>query len=57
MAHTEVGFEAIKKFIADIEPCGHPGFPQLKLIGKAINLMISLLPPEQTRKKTRVQDG
>jgi len=49
MAHTEVGFEVIKKFIADIEPYGHPDF-QPKLIGKAINLMISPLPRNKRAK-------
>ena len=51
MAHTEVGFEVIKKFIADIAPFGHPDF-QPKLVGKAINLMISPLPAQQTRQKS-----
>ena len=32
MAHTEVGFEVINKFIADIAPYGHPDF-QPKLVG------------------------
>jgi translation initiation factor IF-3 len=48
-AHTEVGFEVIKKFIADIAPYGHPDF-QPKLVGKAINLMISPLPRNKRAK-------
>jgi translation initiation factor IF-3 len=55
MAHTEVGFEVIKKFIADIEPYGHPDF-QPKLIGKAINLMISPLPRNKRAKNPRLTD-
>jgi translation initiation factor IF-3 len=43
MAHTEIGFEVINKFIAEITPFGHPDF-QPKLVGRAINLMISPLP-------------
>ncbi|MBC8095569.1 MAG: translation initiation factor IF-3 [Akkermansiaceae bacterium] len=43
MAHTEVGFEVVKKFLEDIAPYGHPDFPP-KLIGKGINVMISPLP-------------
>jgi translation initiation factor IF-3 len=43
MAHTEVGFEVINKFLADIAPYGHPDFPP-KLIGRGINVMISPLP-------------
>ncbi len=43
MAHTEIGFEVINKFIAEISPFGHPDFTP-KLVGRAINLMISPLP-------------
>jgi len=43
MAHTEIGFEVIKKFIEEITPFGHPDFTP-KLVGRAINLMISPLP-------------
>ena len=48
-AHTEIGFEVINKFIADIAPYGHPDF-QPKLVGKAINLMISPLPRNKRAK-------
>ena len=48
-AHTEVGFEVIRKFIADIAPYGQPDF-QPKLVGKAINLMISPLPRNKRAK-------
>ena len=48
-AHTEVGFEVIKKFITDIAPYGQPDF-QPKLVGKAINLMISPLPRNKRAK-------
>jgi translation initiation factor IF-3 len=43
MAHTEVGFAVINKFLADIAIYGHPDFPP-KLIGRGINVMISPLP-------------
>jgi len=43
MAHTEVGFAVINKFLADIATYGHPDFPP-KLIGRGINVMISPLP-------------
>jgi translation initiation factor IF-3 len=55
-AHTEVGFEVIKKFIADIAPYGQPDF-QPKLVGKAINLMISPLPRNKRAKNPHVIDG
>ena len=43
MAHTEYGFQVIRKFLTDIAPFGNPDF-QPKLIGKGINVMISPLP-------------
>jgi translation initiation factor IF-3 len=49
MAHTEVGFAVINKFLADIEPYGHPDFPP-KLIGRGINVMISPLPRNKRAK-------
>ncbi len=55
MAHTEVGFEVIKKFIELITPFGHPDF-QPKLVGRAINLMISPLPRNKRAKNPRHAD-
>jgi translation initiation factor IF-3 len=52
MAHTEIGFEVINKFIAEIAPFGHPDF-QPKLVGRAINLMISPLPRNKRAKNPR----
>ena len=49
MAHTEFGFQVIKKFLDDIAPYGHPDFPP-KLIGKGINVMISPLPRNKRAK-------
>ncbi|HEX9047716.1 MAG TPA: translation initiation factor IF-3 [Verrucomicrobiae bacterium] len=49
MQHTEFGFDVIKKFIADIAPYGHPDF-EPKLVGRAINLMISPLPRNKRAK-------
>jgi translation initiation factor IF-3 len=43
MAHTEVGFAVINKFLANIASYGQPDFPP-KLIGRGINVMISPLP-------------
>jgi translation initiation factor IF-3 len=43
MAHTEVGFQVIHKFLNEIAPYGHPDF-EAKLIGRGINVMISPLP-------------
>ncbi|MDB6016466.1 MAG: infC [Pedosphaera sp.] len=43
MAHTEYGFQLIQKFLTDITPFGHPDAPP-KMLGRAINVMISPLP-------------
>jgi translation initiation factor IF-3 len=56
MAHTEIGFEVINKFIAEIAPFGHPDF-QAKLVGRAINLMISPLPRNKRAKNPRQEEG
>jgi translation initiation factor IF-3 len=56
MAHTEVGFEVINKFLADIAPFGHPDF-QPKLVGRAINLMISPLPRNKRAKNPHAEEG
>jgi len=56
MAHTEFGFEVIKKFIEEIAPYGHPDF-QPKLVGRAINLMISPLPRAKRAKNPRAVEG
>jgi translation initiation factor IF-3 len=56
MAHTEVGFEVINKFIVDVAPYGHPDF-QPKLVGKAINLMVSPLPRNKRAKNPRAVEG
>jgi len=55
MAHTEVGFEVINKFIAEITPYGHPDF-QPKLVGRAINLMVSPHPRAKRAKNPRAEE-
>jgi len=55
MAHTEIGFEVINKFIAEIAPFGHPDFTP-KLVGRAINLMISPLPRAKRAKNPRAAE-
>jgi translation initiation factor IF-3 len=57
MAHTEVGFQVINKFLADIAPYGHPDFAP-KLIGRGINVMISPLPRNKRAKNPNlVEEG
>jgi translation initiation factor IF-3 len=43
MAHTEFGFQVVRKFLDAIAAFGHPDF-EPKLIGRGINVMISPLP-------------
>ena len=52
MAHTEFGFQVIRKFLTDIAPYGHPDF-EPKLIGRGINVMISPLPRNKRAKNPR----
>ena len=49
MAHTDIGFQLIKKFLADITPYGHPDSDP-KLMGRAINVMLSPLPRNKRAK-------
>ena len=56
MAHTEVGFQVINKFLAEIAPYGHPDFPP-KLIGRGINVMISPLPRNKRAKNPHQTEG
>ncbi len=56
MAHTEFGFQVIKKFIENIAPWGHPDF-QPKLVGRNINLMISPLPRNKRAKNPNEDDA
>jgi len=52
MQHTEVGFQVINKFLAEIAPFGNPDFPP-KLIGRGINVMVSPLPRNKRAKNPR----
>ncbi len=55
MQHTEFGFEVVKKFIAVLEPYGHPDFPP-KMIGRGINMMMSPLPRNKRAKNPRTAE-
>jgi translation initiation factor IF-3 len=55
MAHTEIGFQLIRKFLADITPYGHPDSDP-KLLGRAITVMLSPL-PRNKRAKHPLQAG
>ena len=50
MAHTEIGFELMKKALAELEGMGHPD-NQAKLMGKQINVMLTPLPENKRKRK------
>lgn len=52
MAHKEIGFQQVEKFIKDVTPWGHPDFAP-KLVGKGINLMLSPLPRNKRARHPR----
>ncbi len=56
MAHTEFGFQLITKFLKEIAPYGHPDSTP-KLIGRAINVMLSPLPRNKRAKNPREPEG
>ena len=49
MAHTEIGFQVVNKFLADIAPWGHQDRDPV-LQGRSINVMISPLPRNKRAK-------
>jgi translation initiation factor IF-3 len=55
MAHTEIGFDVIKKFLNEIVPYGHPDF-EPKLNGRNIVVMITPLPRNKRAKNPRKMD-
>jgi translation initiation factor IF-3 len=56
MAHTEFGFQVVRKFLSEIAAYGHPDF-EPKLIGRGINVMISPLPRNKRPKRPQPADG
>jgi translation initiation factor IF-3 len=56
MAHTEFGFQVIKKFLEAVAPFGHQDF-EPKLIGRGINAMVSPLPRNKRAKNPRATEG
>ncbi|MBI3884925.1 MAG: translation initiation factor IF-3 [Opitutae bacterium] len=55
MAHTEMGFEVMKRALTDLETMGHPDSPP-KLNGKQINVMLSPLPANKRKPKFHVRE-
>ncbi len=57
MAHTEIGFQVMKRAVVDLANMGHPDADP-KLIGRNINVMLTPLPVNKRKPKfyTRGQD-
>ncbi len=49
MAHTEFGFQVVRRFLQEVGPWGHPDF-EPKLTGRSINVMISPHPRNKRAK-------
>lgn len=50
MAHTEIGFNVMKRAVADLAGMGHPD-AEPKLIGRNINVMLTPLPQNKRKPK------
>ena len=55
MAHTEIGFEVIRKAIEELSTMGHPD-TEPKLMGKQINTMLTPHPANKRKPKWLVRD-
>jgi hypothetical protein len=56
MAHTELGFQVVQQFLADLAAYGHPDF-EPKLIGRGLNVMISPLPRNKRARAPQPGEG
>jgi translation initiation factor IF-3 len=54
MAHTEFGFQLIEKLLKEVTPYGHPDAAP-KLVGRAINVMLSPLPRAKRAKNPHAE--
>lgn len=52
MAHTEIGMGVVDKFLRELGPWGQPDSPP-RLVGKAVNVMISPLPRAKRAKNPK----
>ncbi|HVZ63665.1 MAG TPA: translation initiation factor IF-3 [Lacunisphaera sp.] len=56
MAHTEMGFDVMKRALDDLASMGHPDAPP-KLNGKQINVMLTPLPANKRKPKFHVREA
>jgi translation initiation factor IF-3 len=54
MAHTELGFNVMKRAVEELVDMGHPDAPP-KLIGRNINVMLTPLPTNKRKPKFKVE--
>jgi translation initiation factor IF-3 len=55
MAHTEIGFEVIKRALADLDGMGHPD-SEARLMGKQINVMLTPHPVNKRKPKFHLEE-
>ncbi len=55
MAHTEIGFQVMKRAVADLITMGHPD-AEPKLIGRNIHVMLTPLPVNKRKMKYHVRE-
>ncbi len=55
MAHTDIGFNVMKRAVADLVTMGHPD-AEPKLIGRNIHVMLTPLPPNKRKPKFHVRE-
>jgi len=55
MAHTEIGFKVVNRFLTEVGPWGHPDNPP-KLTGRTINVMVSPQPKNKRAKNPKEDD-
>jgi translation initiation factor IF-3 len=56
MAHTELGFEVMKRAVVDLAGMGHPDADP-KLIGRNIHVMLTPLPANKRKPRFHVKNG
>jgi translation initiation factor IF-3 len=56
MAHTEIGFEVIKRALADLDGMGHPD-SEARLMGKQINVMLTPHPVNKRKPKFHLDES
>lgn len=55
MAHTEIGFDVMKRAVKELASMGHPD-AEPKLIGRNINVMLTPLPANKRKMKFHVRE-